>query len=314
MGLGHLMRCQALAQAWQDAGGEAQFATSGGVPPGSPEDAAETIQLAQEANAAWIVVDGYHFGSAYRELLRRASPPLLFLDDCGDAEYDPTDWILNQNLHASESLYPGCDPAHLMLGPRYILLRREFRCRADRSREVQPAGRRILVTFGGSDPQRMTVRAIEALKMLRLPDLEARVVIGPAHADPDVARIAARDLAFPVRIECNPANLPDLMAWADIAISAAGSTCWELAFLGVPQIVMAVAPNQYPIADTLARCGLAESLGEARAVTTSHLAASVETLLMDRKRRGEFSRRGQQTVDGMGAARVASRLLEVSAR
>lgn len=314
MGMGHLMRCRALAQAWQDGGGDAQFATSEDMRPGSREDALRTIQLAEKADAAWIVVDGYHFGTAYRERLRQTGRPLLFLDDCGDAEYDPADWILNQNLHASESLYAGCDPARLLLGPRYILLRREFLCRAGRGREVQPAGRRILVTFGGSDPQRMTVRAIEALKMLHLPDLEACAVIGPAHGDPDAARIAARDLSFPVRVECSPANLPDLMAWADIAISAAGSTCWELAFLGVPQVVLAVAPNQRPIADALARCGLAESLGEARDVNTSRMAASVETLLMDRKRREEFSKRGRQTVDGMGAARVASRLLEVSAR
>ena len=273
-----------------------------------------TIQLARESNADWIVVDGYHFGSQYRDLLRRTGRPLLFLDDCGDAEFAPTDWILNQNLHASASLYPGCDPTHLLLGPRYTLLRREFRCRTDRRREIPAVGKRVLVTFGGSDPARLTVRAIEALKMLHLPDLEACIVIGPANADPDSARAAARDLPFPARIECNPANLPDLMAWADLAISAAGSTCWELAFLGVPQIVLAVAPNQRPIADALARRGLADSLGEAQTVTTSLLAAGVETLLMDRRRREQFSRRGQETIDGMGAPRAAGLLLEGFAR
>src|SRR5271168_4272426 len=120
MGTGHVMRCIALAQALQDAGGGAMFAlaqsTAGidarlalescevfavaGVP-GSEDDAAQTIALAREKQADWIVVDGCQFGEDYQRALKRAGFKALFLDDYGHAHHYWAEVVLNQNAQAN---------------------------------------------------------------------------------------------------------------------------------------------------------------------------------------------------------------------
>ena len=46
--------------------------------------------------------------------------------------------------------------------------------------------------------------------------------------------------------------MPELMAWADVGVSAGGLTSWELAFMGLPGIVIVTAANQTGVAAALA--------------------------------------------------------------
>ncbi len=151
MGTGHVMRCLALAQAWQDAGGDVVFAMAetgaaiqkrlqseglsifpGESAPGSIEDAKEVVELARKQGARWIVVDGYQFGERYQRDLEQAGLKVLFVDDSGHATGYVADVVLNQNAHACAELYESRH-AHtrLLLGPRHALLRREFRAVRD---------------------------------------------------------------------------------------------------------------------------------------------------------------------------------------
>ena len=144
IGAGHVMRCLALAPAWQDAGGDVTFAASSlgdtlrrrlideGVrvvdldaPPGSRLDTEATVHHARQAGADWVVADGYDFDAAYQRCVHESGLKLLVLDDYGHAEHYHADLVLNLNLDAEESLYAHRDPAtQLLLGTRYALLRR----------------------------------------------------------------------------------------------------------------------------------------------------------------------------------------------
>ncbi len=328
MGTGHVMRCIALAQAMQDAGGRAAFAlaesTAGiqaklaeescdvlpiSAEAGGEDDSGQCITLARQQGADWIIVDGYQFGDAYQRALKTAGFKVLFLDDYGHAAHYSADLVLNQNAQAqaTESLYAVREPyTQLLLGTEYCLLRREFSSWRGWKREIAPVGRKVLVTMGGSDPDNVTEIVITALQ--RLPNVEATVVVGGSNPHFDgLQRLAAHGGAKP-RLLQSVAHMPELMAAADVAVSGAGSTCWEMCLLQLPMMLIDLADNQKPIASALNRLGAAIHLGAAGNVTTDKIAKRVEDLLASAAERAVLSERCGRLVDGRGAERVLGEL------
>ncbi len=330
MGTGHVMRCLALAQAWQEQGGKALFAAVDlppalerrleaegmdvvrlDVSPGSDEDAARTMALAQKSRAVWVVVDGYHFGADYQQVLKRAGLWLLFIDDYGHAGHYYADLVLNQNIHADESLYRHREPyTRLLLGTDYVLLRREFWPWRGWRREIPEVARKVLVTLGGGDPDNQTLKVIRALQRVEVAGLEAVVVVGGSNPHYAELEDAIRHSPFAIRLVRNVTNMPELMAWADVAISAGGSTCWELAFFGLPNVLLTLADNQRGIAEMLSKVGVGLNLGWYEDVVNGQVAQALLRLVNDREQRQRMSRAGRDLIDGQGSERVVSMLNE----
>jgi UDP-2,4-diacetamido-2,4,6-trideoxy-beta-L-altropyranose hydrolase len=322
MGTGHVMRCLALAQAWRDAGGNVTFAMAEATPsiearlriegvkvarlsvsPGCAEDSARTSELALGKKAAWVVVDGYQFNSAYQSALRAAGLKVMFVDDHGDASPYSADLVLNQNVHADEGLYHD-RAAHtrLLLGPRYILLRREFAFWRKRRFGITSRARRILVTMGGSDPDNVTEQILEIL--LAEPDLELTVVVGGSN--PHLANIEQQveKANRPIRLLKDISDMPALMVWADLVVAGAGTTSWEMCMMGLPAALCVLAPNQERIARELAQRGAAVNLGPAGKLAADKTRKVLCDLLPSQAKRAKMSARGREIVDGYGAERV----------
>jgi UDP-2,4-diacetamido-2,4,6-trideoxy-beta-L-altropyranose hydrolase len=326
IGTGHVMRCLALAQAWQDVGGTAAFAATeipSGIETrlsaesfevlrlsssaGIKEDASQTAALAQERRSVWIVVDGYQFGSDYQRALKAAGFKVLFLDDYGHAPHYCADIVLNQNLCADERKYSNREShTQLLLGARYCLLRREFNAWREWQREFPSIASKILVTVGGSDPENMTLLIVQALRSAAVPDLEAVIVVGGGNPHLASVQRAVCDSGLKLRVVTNVANMPELMAWADLAVSGAGSTCWEMCWLGLPALLICVAPNQESSAQCLAEKGAALLLNHSSEVTTSAIVTAVEELAHARILREQIYRSSRELVDCHGASRVAA--------
>ena len=325
IGMGHVMRCLALAQAWQDHGGRACFVRAGsadafderlategvdlrrlGCAAGSPEDAAATRTLARELHAAAVVLDGYHFDTSFQARLRGDAVPLLCVDDNAHAGEYVADWVLNQNLHAEPSLYARHAPhTRLLLGPEFALLRRDFTRWRDWPRETPAQVRRVLVTLGGSDPDNVTASVLAALEQLALPDLEVVVVVGGASRHYETLRAGLR---LPgARLRRNVTDMPELMRWADLAVTAGGSTCWEAACLGLPLCSLVIAENQLASARRLARAGTAEVMEPGPAGwEPDKLAGVLDALAHNSARRAQMTTAGRALVDGRGAERVTN--------
>lgn len=324
IGSGHLMRCLALAQAWQDTGGAVVFASAMGSPgpelrlrtegfetvrlpvqPGSAEDAAGTIALAREIGASWIVADGYHFGADYQRAVKDAGLKLLFIDDNGHAVSYCADIVLNQNLHAHAGLYEDRDAdTQLLLGPRYALLRREFLQWRGWQREFPAVARKLLVTMGGGDSENVTSNIIGALPQIGVEGLEIVVVVGENNSHYEQLEAAIGNSQKPIRLAKNVTAMSELMAWADSAVSAGGSTCWELAFMGLPNIVLVLADNQNAVARQLDSAGIAVNLGFSSQVSGGAISRQLKRLLTSKELRLAMSTRGRALVDGEGTARV----------
>ena len=103
-------------------------------------------------------------------------------------------------------------------------------------------------------------------------------------------------------------DIPGLMGWADLAISAAGSTCFELAHLGLPALLIVTADNQVLNSQGIASRGAAVHLGTIGDLSPGALVETVERVLDDADLRDRMSDAGRRLVDGRGVERVAEAL------
>lgn len=324
MGAGHVMRCLALAQAWQDAGGRAVFASAecpaplagrlrdegAGVAgleaePGGEDDARATALLAGREGARWIVVDGYQFGGEYQRALKGAGPRLLFVDDAGHAGHYSADLVLNQNVYADAGFYAAREPrTRLLLGTRYALLRREFRRWTGQRREAPGGARRVLLTMGGGDAPNVTLKALCGIELTESEPLSVTVLVGGGNPHRGELEAFAARSRHRVELKRGGTDMPELMAEADVALTGGGTTCLELALMGLPFIIFVLAENQSPGAVRLAERQAAVNLGGHERVTPAQVAEALGRLLRDAPARAEMARRGRALVDGLGAERV----------
>jgi len=176
-------------------------------------------------------------------------------------------------------------------------------------KEIAHEARKVLVTIGGADPENVTLKIIRSLERLPSHYFKVRIVVGPVNPHLDMLRQIVGTTTANIELMVDVADMPHLMGWADVAISAGGTTFWELAFMMVPTCVFAMADNQLPGLELLRESGAAVSLGWIQSADEGALATALLDLLHDVNRRREMSMRGRRLVDGGGAARVAETLL-----
>ena len=330
IGMGHLMRCLSLSQAWKKAGGKVSFITAcsndrmlqclkgEGFAVHPLKDSYPRVQdwkvtkhLLAQTPESWLILDGYSFDSAYQKEVKRRGHRLMVLDDMARLPYYYADIILNQNIHADEMSYFCASNTKILRGTEYVLLRQEFLKWKGWKREFPEVARKILVTLGGGDPDNVTLKVVRALKQIAIPDMEVSIVLGPAN--PHLSRIQEErsSLPFPIHLLYSRENMAELMAWADLAVAAAGTTTWEMAFMGLPGILLVIADNQRGPAEKLQKEGVFPVLGLEPHWAEPELVQCVLSLMGGRKIRQEMSQKGRLLVDGLGTNRVLQALASV---
>lgn len=319
-GTGHIMRCLALAQGWQGHG-RVVFACAEvtpalaavleaegcqlqhlDAPPGSRADATLTVALARKLGTAWLVLDGYQFDSGFQHAVKEAGLRLLSFDDYGHVPDPCADLVLNQNLGATAALYPRRSAnTRLLLGTRYALLRKEFLAWRGWQRHIPDVARKVIVTLGGADLANVTALVVQALEGL---DIEAKIIVGGSN--PNFASLAAA-IKPPASVLRDVSNMAEMMAWADVAVSGGGSTSWELAFMGLPSLVVILAENQAQVAKELESSGASICIGEGFS-NAKLIHGALKSILADRESREQMSAHARSLVDGYGPERVMAEL------
>jgi spore coat polysaccharide biosynthesis predicted glycosyltransferase SpsG len=265
------------------------------------------VQRCRGAHAAlpWVVIDSYEQTARQIAVAREAGAKVLVIDDVGRLAAN-AHLLVNPNLDAHASWYPGANGTPLLLGASYALLRKEFLIE-DRLRERSRPIMRLLVTLGGSDRQNRLVTVLKGLGELPLrwrAQLKIAVVLGPGYRHVADIQELLRGVGDHVRVHTAVARMGELMACADLAIAGAGSTVYELAHLGVPTVMLTLADNQTRNAEAFSRHGLAVALGPAEPLEPSTVAQAVASLLDRPQQRAAMSARARASVDGLGGERV----------
>ena len=297
VGLGHLGRCAALAQAFRSLGAEPVFLDA----PAEcrPWLAAKGFrsQASGSTRRDVIVADSYRLTPARLRKLRGLATTFVVVDDFG-AHAGPCDWILNGHLYAAGLRFKAKGGPGLLLGPKFLPLRREY-WTGPRPRKTASRVKNLLLTLGGMRDGGRLDEAIAAARAA-LPGARLHAVVSPL-ADAPKAR--------GVILHRAPASLRPLLETCDAVVCAGGQTLYEAAFAGAPSVGVELGPDQAANLESMEAAGAAIRLGKPGSGWTSRLARTLRALDRDPARRARMSASGQAAVDGRGALRVARVLL-----
>lgn len=328
LGAGHLVRCLALAQQFAEEGAQVAFVCRPlpgalldlpkqanyvvHVLPDSvqmlEDDAHETARFAKQWQATLLVVDHYGLDARWEGVLQETVGGVLAIDDLANRPH-VCQWLLDQNDCRPESgRYVPWVPAdaRLLLGPRFALLRPEFRAARSRCAPRNGQLQRLVVFFSGSDESNETAKALHGLVLLGPPPWQVDVVIGAAH--PDTAGIAALCAQNGWQLHCQVPYMADLLATADLSLGSAGSASWERCVLGVPALVVELAENQREVIHALQQHGCVKVLGESWQLAPQHYAEVLQALRSDELATMSLAAWGW--IDADGARRVVQSVLE----
>lgn len=326
IGSGHVMRCLSIADALRREGQQVCFLTADESAAGllrargqmfrvlhtdyrRMEGELEKLEalLAQE-QGDFFLADSYFVTPEYfRRVGQRL--PVGYLDDKCRLDL-PVDLLINYNIFAEAPLYEGACAAELLLGPKYAPLRAEF---AGGAWQVRERALRVLVTTGGGDRYGLAGQILlRSLALQETAALEYCVVSGAYNVH--LEELKSLERQYPnVKIYSNVSNMRDLMEDSDIAVTAGGSTMYELCAVGVPMVCFSFVDNQERIVEGFVKKGLVSFGGNyllQGGAMAAEAAENIALLAGDRALREEYSRRLKAVTDGRGAERIAARITQ----
>ncbi|NQU57179.1 MAG: UDP-2,4-diacetamido-2,4,6-trideoxy-beta-L-altropyranose hydrolase [Rhodospirillales bacterium] len=320
IGYGHVMRCLAVAVALKELGTDTRFAMVSGSDR-TPVEAQGYEVLALDASGLArdemiaaldpqegpLLLDSYAIGENDLESLRAAGFRVALFDDAMRLKHYACDVVIDSAPEASSLPYRGLPETRFCLGTDYFPLRREFTA-SHGKRQIRDRVETVIVSFGGSDHDDVTYRALKAIADVD-GDFEILAVLGPAYVGR--ADEAALDDGR-VRLVRGVDDMAALMASADVAICSGGGTALEMAYLGVPMAVLSLSPDQVPVARALAESGAAIHINDTQAINEPDILAAMNKLLNDTEKKPAMSEAGQALIDGQGAARVARAIRQMN--
>ena len=333
IGFGHIVRCIALADELRDKHG------SGVVFAVLYDNKAMEMILnhGYKVETANPREDQFDYGDWFNCIVKKNHPCALILDIRDDLPPnivsnlrkkgilvvtidDPTD----RRLLADLAFYPPVPQVEKMdwqgftgqrfIGWEWVILRREFshndenlykRIKATKKTKIH----NILVTMGGSDPKGMTLKTMEALKVID-GQFEVAIILGPGFAHRDSLNEILGNFPHIHRIFENVLNIGDIMAEADLAVASFGVTAYELAAMGVPAIHLCLTQDHCKSSSVFQKNKIAFCMGQIDEVDVETLAQKVKYLVSHQKLRRNMIKRSQKLFSDNGTPLVAQKIIE----
>ena len=270
-------------------------------------DAQATLQALANQTWDWIVVDHYALDKRWETAVRENCKKLMVIDDLADRQHD-CDVLLDQNYYADmQTRYISKVPAHcqLLLGPRYALLREEFRTLREKVKVRTGVVKKILVFFGGVDFDNYTSLAIQALAELKI-TLQVDVVIGLQHPNREQIQNACSALGYVCHVQTT--RMGELILDADLGIGSGGSAMWERCYLGLPTITVVSAVNQVRTTEDVAAIGAIEYIGWSNKLKVTDYINAIRKMVTNPQRLKQISAVAISVLPREGTIAVANEM------
>lgn len=319
IGMGHIVRCLALADGLRDDESrlEILFITRHEEGKRAIEErdyrviAAGDDEIARIGNLAnketLLITDFLDTDRAYVSLIKEiANPKVISIDNNTHLKRIDADMLINANVF-DEGETKTIGLTRYYLGPKYMILRKEFEFAHGEQKGIKDKVGRILVMSGGADfaNRSLILKSVRALNRIG-EEVDIHLIVGPAFPYKNQLNDLLSKTNRHFYVSCNPPDLVGIMKTADMAITAAGITLYELAALGVPSIVIPqVTPNtshQDDIANNFEKYGACVNVGQSP--NDELLLEKTALLITDKSLRAQLSDGGKALVDGEGLRRV----------
>lgn len=319
---GHLIRCLAIADAAREKGEETTFIVADQKPVdllkkrGYPyivlqtewncmeDEIPKLISWIKELGIEKILIDSYQVTEKYLKEIGLYTR-IFYLDDLNAFAYPVDAIICYANYYKQFHYEKYMQQEQLFLGVKYTPLRKVFwNCP---SKKIADRVEKLLILSGGSDPYNVAGKLLEVIELADYKEIV--VICGPYNENYQQLAVEYKSNQN-VHIKQNVDNIEVEMKKADVAISAGGTTLYELCALGVPTISYSFVDNQLDNVKQFQREQLIDYAGDVR---YDNIAVNINTILrkyrdaeMLRKTRSEGM---QKMIDGKGAERIAEALM-----
>jgi UDP-2,4-diacetamido-2,4,6-trideoxy-beta-L-altropyranose hydrolase len=259
IGLGHVMRCMALAHSLIKSGHEVLFIMSqtsqqycqnrtdwlGKILQLPDIDKSTESQWLYEQciglSADWLVLDGYQFDQTYRHILQSTEFKLAVFDDINNSGSLYADMVINGALNAGLHNYHLTAPnALLAIGKDYQVLRQEF---LQLTNKTWSDRKTLTLMFGGSDPKNLTLKVLQSLSEFHV-SMSITIITGAAYNGLNELTELIKNSGLNITHLHDCQNMAAVLANTKLALSAAGGSQFELLACATPAILVVVADNQ----------------------------------------------------------------------
>lgn len=319
MGIGHLMRCLALTEELTKKNHNCFFFSKINdkalidkiknydvvyrqIPLDSTftEELKALVGFSKGNNIDWIITDNYGINTQYIKYLKQNRLNILSIDDTAQIHYY-SDIVVNQNVGAEKLVFSAENYTKFLLGQKYVMLRDDI-LKENRKRQNSTV-KKILITFGGADNDNFTLKILKLLESVD-ENVEILVVLGPFNRFYDSIKRHIEETSLEIKLISSPENMAKVYLKSDIAISTGGSSCYELAYFGIPNIIVTIADNQLNIAHELDKRKVGICLGKKYELKAEQFKYNVKELISNRSLWKRMSQNGKRLVDGKGKERI----------
>lgn len=265
----------------------------------------DILVLQEEYKADILITDSYEVNEEYFNSLKPYFKLTGYVDDINKC-YMNVDFIINQNINAKCLDYSKTTKGstRMFLGPQYCMLREEFKIVRDEKQEKDNV-EDILLTLGGMDDNNNTMKVLDNIK-----DLKQRihVVLGNAFDENVKKQVYNLSKQYKNIYPYENANMSEIMKICDIAISACGSTIYELCAMHVPAIGVVIADNQRNVAELMKKERMILDIINVEQLEDDKFPELLQILINDNIVRQEIKNNSNNIVNLYGAERLAENI------
>lgn len=265
-------------------------------------DLTNLLKISNENDIDWVITDHYGINSQYIKVIKKNNLRVLSIDDTAQIHYY-SDIIVNQNIGAEKFVFSSEKYTKFLLGTKYVILRDELlkRNKKLKTKKVQ----KILVMFGGADPNNFTLKVLKMLESLN-ENVQFIVVTGPAYKFDNYILSYIDKCNIDITYLRSQKKMLDIYLQSDIAISAGGTSCYELAYFGIPTLIITIADNQLKVAQEMDNKNISIYLGEKNKIKSEQLLNNIKLLLNNYSLRINMSKNAKKLIDGKGKNKIVN--------